>query len=78
MRKQNLIAYRQGAVIRLKKAGLIAARKVTHNYKVIEDFFRRVLKLPEARAAKEACDLEHFFADDTITRLKRLTETYSK
>ena len=78
MRAQNMIAYRQGGVIRLKKAGLIGARKVTHNYKVLDDFFRKVLKLPDSRAAKEACDLEHFFSDDTITRLKRLTDSYSK
>ncbi|HIJ98447.1 TPA: metal-dependent transcriptional regulator [archaeon] len=78
MRKQKLLVYKQGTAIRLTKQGLIGARKVTHHYKVLEDFFKRVLKLSEERAAKEACDLEHFFADDTITRLKRLTDTYSK
>ena len=78
MRRQKLIAYKQGAVIRLTKQGLIGARKVTHNYKVLEDFFKTVLKLPEHRAAKEACDLEHFFSDDTISRLKRHTETCAK
>lgn len=78
MRKHKLIVYRQGTAIRLTKQGLIGARKITHNYKVLEEFFKKVLKLSEERAAKEACDLEHFFTDDTITRIKRLTETQGK
>lgn len=76
MQQQKLIVHKQGEAIRLTKQGLLKARKVMQNYKILEDFFRKVLKLPEGRAAKEACELEHCFAENTIAKIKKLTENY--
>jgi len=54
------------------------AEKIYRKHKVIIDFMKTVLQLPEKTAEKEGCLLEHHLSPKTVERIKKLTDFFKK
>ena len=55
----------------LTKKGLINAKKITHNYRVLEVFLKKVLKYSEKEIPVLAHRLEHAFPQEAMKRLDK-------
>jgi DtxR family Mn-dependent transcriptional regulator len=58
----------------LTKKGLKEAKRITHNYRVIEVFLTKVLGHDPKKVYKEAHKLEHAFSEETIRRIDRFLQ----
>jgi DtxR family Mn-dependent transcriptional regulator len=70
----GLIRYHQREYIDLTEAGEVAARRVMSRHRILQRFFREVLRMEEGAADREACSIEHNLSNDAMDRLVRLFE----
>ena len=55
--------------IKLTNKGLAEAKRIMHNHRVIEVFFRKILNYDMAKIHEEAHKLEHAFSEESMRRL---------
>ena len=67
--RQGLVKREPYSKILLTKKGLLEAKKITHNHRVIEVFLNKVLDYRIADVHEEAHRLEHSFSSESIRRL---------
>jgi DtxR family transcriptional regulator, Mn-dependent transcriptional regulator len=71
LQEDGLVKYESYGAIELTKKGLVYAKRVLSRYLVLKKFLVNYLNIPVKRANEEACDLEHGFSDDSISKLKK-------
>ena len=67
--KEKLVRYESFKTIKLTPTGLRKAQQVSRNFKVLQYFLEKVLKIDAGKAYTEACKLEHAFSDEVIGQL---------
>lgn len=72
LKRDGLIEYQPYGEILLTESGSYRAAKIYQKHRVIRDFFRFVLLLPEQEAAEQACLMEHGMNEDVFTRVLQL------
>ena len=74
LEKMGYIRYIRREAILLTEEGEKIAREIYDRHLSIKKFLREVLHLPDNIAEEDACAMEHKMHNETITRLKILTE----
>ncbi len=69
LESRGLVAHDDHRFLTLTAAGERVAREVHHRFAVMRAFLRDVLGVPEERALREACWLEHDVSGETTERL---------
>lgn len=69
LKEKGLVQYEKNSFIVLTERGKVIAEGIYAKHKVILDFLRNVLLLPEEKAVEQACQIEHVIDDDTAGRL---------
>ena len=69
---KDLVEYAKGRSIELTSKGEEIAKKVYRKHRVIKEFLRRILELPENIAEEDACYIEHGVHEETIRRMEKL------
>ena len=69
---KGFVDYASYNKIKLTKKGLEKAETVVERYLIIKQFLTKVLNVPREEAHDEACNLEHAFSDDSVSRLKEI------
>jgi len=77
LEKMGYIRYIRREAILLTEEGEKIAQEIYDRHLAIKKFLREVLCLPDDIAEEDACAMEHRIHDETITRLKALTEIVS-
>ena len=62
---------RYGAIIITEK-GKARAQEVYHKHQILKSFFLEILGLPENIAETDACNIEHYISDQTVSALMEL------
>ncbi|MFH1011133.1 MAG: metal-dependent transcriptional regulator [bacterium] len=71
LESKGLIEHEKYRGVRLTAEGRTFARQVYERHKTLFIFLTRILGVPAARAAVEACRIEHTISGDTNERLRR-------
>jgi DtxR family Mn-dependent transcriptional regulator len=71
--RRGLVRHESYGYVTLTRKGRRAAKAVAERHAALENFLRKVLKVPASRAAVEACRLEHTLSHDTVAKLSSLT-----
>ena len=71
LQEDGLVKYESYSSIELTKKGLTYAKRVLSRYLIIKEFLVHHLGVSVKRANEEACDLEHGFSDDSISKLEK-------
>ena len=74
LKKMGLVDYVARAYVDLTPAGIDVARRIKSRHDLIKRFLFEILGVSEKNAAKDACEAEHMFSDETIDRLVRFFE----
>ena len=78
LKELGLIDYEKYGYIELTKAGSIISDRVLSRHICLTEFFSRVLKVPEGRAEKEACIIEHHITPDMCKRIHKFLIYHKK
>ena len=78
LRKKGLINYEKNSFIILTDKGLDVAGMITTKHKTLTHFLETILCIPYEKAQDMACKMEHAVDCDTVTRMKRLIESFEK
>ena len=68
---RGLIKYKPYNPIRLTLEGQETGKRIAHRNFILNEFFAKVLHLPESEAKSTACRVEHAVSDDTVLQLGR-------
>ncbi len=68
---RELIVYEPYSPIRLTPKGYETGKRIAHRNFILNEFFVKVLQLPEQEARNTACRVEHAVSDDTVLDLGR-------
>ncbi|MHC4660368.1 MAG: metal-dependent transcriptional regulator [Planctomycetota bacterium] len=71
--RRGLVKHESYGYVTLTGKGRRTAKAVAERHEALENFLRKILKVPSSRAAIEACRLEHALSPDTVTKLNSLT-----
>jgi len=74
LEKMGYIKYIRREAILLTEEGEKIAQEIYDRHLTIKKFLKEVLCLPDNIAEEDACTMEHRMHNETITRLKVLTE----
>ncbi len=66
---QGFVEHELYSEIVLTKRGIEFARRVLHRHNLIKSFLVEVLGVDGQTAEVEACNIEHYLSEDTISRL---------
>ncbi len=72
--ERGFVLYEPYGYVRTTEKGREYAEKIYKKHRVIIDFFKEVLGLPEEVAEREGCSIEHYLSNETISRIKKLLE----
>ncbi len=72
LREKGLVNYEKNSFISLTEAGTKAAEAINSRHYILDSFLRDVLLVDTARAAKEACGIEHVISSDSAARIANL------
>lgn len=68
---RGLIEYKPYSPIRLTPEGHEVGKRIAHRNFILNEFFAKILQLPEQDAKETACRVEHAVSDDTVLQLGR-------
>ncbi len=68
---KGLIIYERYKKVNFTPAGLELAELIAKKHRVIDDFFRRVLKVDPHIADKDACSIEHVISTDSVYAMQK-------
>lgn len=71
LESKGLVEHEKYRGVRLTPEGKELAKQIYDRHKVLSIFLTRILGVPPARAAVEACRIEHTISNDTYERLRR-------
>lgn len=74
LESRGLVEHEKYGGVQLTPEGRELARQVYDRHKTLSIFLTRVLGVPPARAAAEACRIEHTISADTYNRLRRFVD----
>ncbi len=74
LEKMGYVKYIRREAILLTEEGEKIAQEIYNRHLIIKRFLREVLRLPDDIAEEDACAIEHKIHNETIIRLKMLTE----
>ena len=69
LKVQELVEHELYSEIVLTEKGLALAKKVLHRHLLIKSFLSDILGVEDEVAEREACQMEHFMSESTISRL---------
>jgi len=72
--EMGLIKYEKYEYIDLTDKGTEVAHELSKRYRDIERFLERVLGLPKEIAEVDACNIEHYLHDETVSRIRSFIE----
>ncbi len=76
LKQQGLVIHEPYGDIALTEYGEEIGKKVRHRHKMIKKFLVNILRIPEAEADKEACQLEHTISQSTVDKMKTYMDTF--
>jgi len=76
--KRGFVHYEPYGYVKTTEKGKDYAENLYRKHKVIIDFMKTVLLLPEKVAEQEGCLMEHHLSPETIERIKKLTAFFKK
>ena len=74
LQKNELIKHERYGFITLTENGKSIAEKIEKKNRVILEFLTGVLKLEKEKAVIEACEAEHIFSDESISKIALLNK----
>ena len=74
LRDMELITYEKYGHVELTERGVEIADDVFRRHSCVRDFFESVLGIPEDRAGREACLVEHDLSPDTCGRIQKMLD----
>jgi DtxR family Mn-dependent transcriptional regulator len=72
MVESNFVEHERYGAITITEKGKTRAREVYHKHKILKSFFLEILGLPESIAETDACNIEHYISDQTVSALMEL------
>jgi len=70
LKNANLISQEKYGYIELTEDGLIEAKKILNKHNIIKKFLIDTLKVSEDNAEKDACQMEHFLSNETLSKIE--------
>jgi DtxR family Mn-dependent transcriptional regulator len=67
--KLGYISHVKYGFIEITETGLVAGKKIASKHHLLKRFFEKVLHVSEKNADKDACSIEHFISEESISRL---------
>jgi DtxR family Mn-dependent transcriptional regulator len=71
--EKGFVMYEPYGYVRTTPKGREYAERLYSKHKVLIEFLKDVLGLPEEVAEREGCLMEHHLCEETVERIKRLT-----
>ncbi|WP_022847115.1 MULTISPECIES: metal-dependent transcriptional regulator [unclassified Desulfurobacterium] len=72
--ERGYVNYEPYGLVRTTEKGRKYAEELFEKHKILEEFMRVVLHLPDEMAEEEGCLLEHHLSATTISRIGKLTK----
>ncbi|MCC8020938.1 MAG: metal-dependent transcriptional regulator [Akkermansiaceae bacterium] len=72
--RQGLVEYTPYSPVRLTEQGKKIASRTIRSHHTLRHFLENVIGLPEERADRAACEIEHILEPEEIDRIGRLSE----
>jgi len=76
--EKGLVEHRAYGYVDLTTEGQALAERLEARHEALRAFLERVLQLDEEAADREACRLEHHFADGVTARIAAITEYFDE
>jgi DtxR family Mn-dependent transcriptional regulator len=67
--KLNFIIHNKYGFIEITEAGLETGKKIASKHHLLKRFFKKVLNVSENNAEKDACSIEHFISEESLSKL---------
>ncbi len=71
---KGLVRHERYGSVELTARGAVLAQEVYRRHRLLQEFLRDVLGVPDEIAAEDACRMEHVLSPETLERLVRLVE----
>jgi DtxR family Mn-dependent transcriptional regulator len=78
LKENELVNQEHYGYVFLTEEGEKEAQKIYKKHSVLKNFLTEVLGIEEKKADDEACKMEHILSEETIRKIKNLSETYQK
>jgi DtxR family transcriptional regulator, Mn-dependent transcriptional regulator len=67
--KLDYITHTKYGFIEMTDTGLEAGKKIANKHHLLKRFFEQILHVSEKNADKDACSIEHFISEESLTKL---------
>jgi len=71
--ERGFVDYEPYGTVKITSKGKKYAERLLEKHRILEEFMREILKLPDNLAETEGCLLEHHLSDNTVERIGKLT-----
>lgn len=78
LREGGMINFASDGQITLTEAGLEVAEEVYNRHTLLTSFLREIIGVSAENAEADACNIEHVVSEETIEKLKRFADGYTK
>ncbi|SNR82118.1 metal-dependent transcriptional regulator [Desulfurobacterium atlanticum] len=72
--ERGFVDYEPYGTVKITSKGRLYAERLLEKHRILEEFMREILKLPDNLAETEGCLLEHHLSGNTVERIGRLTQ----
>jgi DtxR family Mn-dependent transcriptional regulator len=72
----NYITHEKYGFIEMTAAGTEAGKKIASKHHTLKRFFEQILHVSEKNAETDACSIEHFISEESITKLVNFMEVF--
>ena len=70
LKNMNLISQEKYGYIELTEDGIREAKKILNKHNIIKKFLIDTLKVSDDNAEKDACQMEHFLSNETLSKIE--------
>ncbi len=74
LERKGFVRHERYGGVELTERGETIAREVYRRHRLLQEFLRDVLGVPDEVAARDACEMEHALSPETVERLLRLVD----
>lgn len=74
--KLNYITHSKYGFIEITESGLESAKKIASKHHLLKRFFKKVLNVSEDNAERDACSIEHFISEESLSQLLEFMDAY--
>jgi DtxR family Mn-dependent transcriptional regulator len=71
---KGLVRHERYGEVQLTAAGAVVAEEMFRRHRLLHEFLRDVIGVPDRVAVRDACRVEHVLSPETLERLVRLVE----